>query len=257
MFDAHCHLQDERIMDNADELLDRAAAAGIRYFMCCGIAPSDWADVAFLTETYDAVWPAYGVHPWYVQACGDDWFNRLVDRLTANGGSAGVGEIGLDHALSPRNDAVQAEFFVRQLRLARDLRRPVSIHCRKAWGAMVDILTREGGLPHGGVIHSYSGGKELVPVLEKLGCYLSFSGSLTRTRNKRGRAACLAVSLDRLLIETDAPAMLPAGATGPHNLPENLIPVLETLSALRKTAPAVLADLTCRNALRLFKGASP
>jgi len=252
MFDTHCHLQDERIIGQVDAVIDRAARAGVRRMLCCGSEESDWADVARIGAGYGgAVSRAYGVHPWYVDRVGEGWDARLEGYLSGDA-SAAVGEIGFDHAVDPRNDAKQADIFTRQLEIAEHLKRPVSIHCRRAWGSLLSILREAGGLRFGGAVHSYSGPPDLVGELENLGCGISFSGSILAPGSRRAVESLKIVSPDRLLIETDSPDILPRGAPGPHNEPANLTIILYKAAEILGEPPETVAQRTYDNAVRLF-----
>ena len=227
--------------------------------LCCGTAESDWRQVSGLCARHSAIAPAFGLHPWYVRGKSANWMTALTDLLVGEPAAA-VGEIGLDHAIKERHDDEQAEVFTAQLRLARALERPASIHCRKAWESIVGIMDGMGGLSAGFMLHSYSGPVEMIPVLAEMGAYFSFSGSITRHRNERGHAAAVAVPLDRLLIETDSPDLtpvLPQAAGAPPqpetpNEPANLVYILKAVAELRKTSEAELAEVTWDNACRLF-----
>jgi TatD DNase family protein len=256
LFDAHCHLQDERLKDGADVTLARARKKNVISMMCCGCQESDWDKVHDLSVK-EGIVVSFGLHPWYVMQRTPKWLDTLRKFLDVVPG-AGIGEIGLDSAISDSDQQAQEEVFIRQLRLARELSRPVSIHCRKAFGRMMDILEAEGKVEQGGLIHSYSGSIELVPRLEQLGLYLSFSGAITQPQNKRARAVVVVVSPDRLLIETDSPDMPPVGVpTGAFNEPAYLPIVLETVAELRGSSQMETANLTSDNAQRLFmKGLS-
>lgn len=255
--DAHAHLQDAAFDRDRDAVLRRAAAAGVRRIVVNGTSPRDWDAVAALASRVPAVAPAYGVHPWFLDALPADGFDDLARRLSADP-SASVGEIGLDAAIEPRDDALQRDVFLRQLRLSRDLRRPASIHCRRAWGALLDLLRADGPHPAGLVLHSYGGGPDLVQPLAALNAFFSFSGTITHTRNRRSPAAARVVPPDRLLVETDAPDLppetLPApdGGGAPVNEPANLPLVVAALARARGTDPAATADLTWANSLRIF-----
>jgi TatD DNase family protein len=254
MFDSHCHLQDERIAGHVGSLIADAASAGVRRMLCCGSAEGDWADVARIGADYpESVSCAYGVHPWYVGKIGDDWDKELEGYL-ARDPSAAVGEIGLDNAVDARNDEAQAKIFVRQLEIAKQYSRPVSIHCRKAWGSLLSILKDIGGLAAGGAIHSYSGPPDLVGELEKLGCCISFSGSILIPGNKRAAESLKKVSPDRLLIETDAPDILPRGAPEPHNVPANLPIIMDKAAEILGEPPETIAARVYNNGMRLFCG---
>ncbi|MBU4459286.1 MAG: TatD family hydrolase [Verrucomicrobia bacterium] len=259
LFDAHAHLQDAAFAADLDGVFRRAAAAGVRRVVVNGTSPRDWDAVAALAARTAAVAPAFGVHPWFPDGLPADWLDDLARRLAADS-AATVGEIGLDTAVEPRDDRLQEEVFLAQLRLARNLRRPATLHCRRAWGRMLELLRAEGPHPVGLVLHSYGGGADLVPQLAALNACFSFSGTITYTRNTRSAAAARAVPPDRLLAETDAPDLPPEGAPagpagGPANEPANLPLVVAAIARARGVSMASAAALTSANAARLF-GAS-
>ena len=256
LFDAHCHLQDERLAPNLDGAVQRATQAGVRRFLCCGSSEHDWPLVATLARKYHGVIPAFGLHPWYVRDRSTEWLAHLTHALSD--APSVVGEIGLDHAIEPRNDEEQESVFAAQLHLARELNRPASIHCRRAWEQLLAVLKKSGALPRGFMIHSYSGAPEFVKPLADLGAFFSFSGSITRSGNKRGHRAAREVPADRLLIETDAPDLPPVIHEGDHisepsvNEPANLRYVVSALAGVRGCSIDQIAELTWNNACRLF-----
>ncbi len=257
LFDAHAHLQDAALAADSGGVLRRAAGAGVRRIVVNGTSPRDWDAVAALAAGSPLVAPAYGAHPWFLDALPPDWLDDLARRL-AGDASASVGEIGLDGAIEPRDETLQREVFLAQLRLARDLRRPASIHCRRAWGTMIDLLRAEGPHPAGLVLHSYGGGPDLVPPLTELNAHFSFSGTITHARNRRSPAAARAVPADRLLAETDSPDLPPEGLAAPAaggppvNEPANLPLVVAALARARAREPEAVAALTWANGVRLF-----
>ncbi len=259
LFDAHCHLQDERLASGLEQALNRAREGGVSGWLCCAMREWDWPLVCAVSERWDEVHPAFGLHPWYTTERSTDWKDRLRELLSAFP-AAWVGEIGLDHVVRPRHDADQIACFREQLEVARDYQRPVSIHCRKAWGAVLDVLDWMGPALPGVVLHSYSGGPEHVPRLVRAGAYFSFSGTLTRPRNLRGQAAARIAPDDRLLIETDAPDLLPVRPgvppSGPDevNEPANLVYVARYVAELRNMGLDELSEMTTRNAQRLLLG---
>ncbi|WP_300674853.1 TatD family hydrolase [Desulfoluna sp.] len=250
LFDTHAHLQDPRLAGVVDAMMDRARAIGVSRILSCGTREDDWAPLTALAARYPEILPAYGVHPWFIETLSPDWVNALGQRLTEN--RAAVGEIGLDFVVEGLDRGKQEAVFLAQLRLARALKRPVSIHCRKAWGRLMDLLKQEGGLPHGGAIHSFSGSMEVAQELVRLGAFLSFSGSITRPNNHKAKKNAAAVPPDRLLIETDSPDILPENLPGPLNEPAHVIQVVTTLATVRKTTPESVAEMTWNNALGLF-----
>ena len=251
LFDSHCHLQDARCIGGIDAILARAGAAGVAHMLCCGTSESDWQAVATLARRHPQIIPAFGLHPWFIDKRSPDWLAEL-ERMLRLFPSASVGEIGLDHTVGEKNDAAQADIFLAQLDLARTLERPVSIHCRTAWGDMLRILSARCGLPHGGAIHSFSGSPDLIPQLTGLKASLSFSGSIIDDRNRRSRACAAAADEQYLLIETDSPDIPPPGVELGANEPANVREVARALAEVRGCALDSIAERTSGNALRLF-----
>jgi TatD DNase family protein len=206
------------------------------------------------------VLPSFGYHPWYVKERTPDWQAQLARFLDAV--PSAVGEIGLDRWIEGFDLAAQEEAFVWQLRLAAEHGLPVSIHCLKAWGPLVEILRREPRPPCGFLLHSYGGAPELVPGLTKLGAYFSLPGYFAHERKHRQRETFRSVPLERLLIETDAPDQcLPAernrfpllDASGqPLNHPANVRAVYEFAAELLELPLEKVAAQVESNFLRLF-----
>ncbi|MGQ9662593.1 MAG: TatD family hydrolase, partial [Kiritimatiellia bacterium] len=174
---------------------------------------------------------------------------------------AAIGEVGLDRAIEDRNDQEQEVVFLDSLALAREFRRPLSVHCRRAWAALIECLQRVGHHEPGLVIHSYSGSLELIEPLASFGARFSFSGSITYPANRRGRKAAAAVPLELLLVETDAPDIPPClgdpgdgkeGGADRLNEPGNVALVIKTLSQIRGMKPEELAERVWENSQELF-----
>lgn len=267
LFDTHCHLQDAALARDQDGVMRRAAEAGVCRFLCCASAEGDWDAVADLAARYPGITPAFGLHPWRLEERRDGWLERLAARLRDHPAAA-AGEIGLDGALPHADAATQEEVFLAQLELSRRARRPVSIHCRRAWHRLPALLRRQGPHPAGIVFHSYSGGVELVAPLAGLNGYFSFSATVLHPRNTRARRAAQAVPPDRLLIETDAPDLPPETAAPdflplrdangrPVNEPAALILVAQGLADLRGIPLDELCRSTWQNARGLFDRGAP
>ena len=251
LFDAHNHIQDERLFPDLGNVMDRARAVGVVEMGVKGCCEADWLRVIEIMKTHEGIYPAFGLHPWFIAERSSDWLQTL-EKLLLEHPHASVGEIGIDHAIDDRNDADQEAVFLTQLELARRLNRPVSIHCRRAWGRLVELLDQSGELPRGMLIHCFGGSAEIATELVKRGAYISFSGSITRPNAKKAGPAIRAVPADRLLIETDAPDIMPTTAIGDLNEPANLRFVLTKAAELRDQSEAEIAELTTANARRFF-----
>lgn len=253
LFDAHTHIQDPRLAMNLEAILQRAQHAGVCRVAVKGCHEGDWGVVSRLGDAHAWVSPSFGVHPWYVEGASSGYLQQLAQLLTSYP-QAGVGEIGIDHAVESRNDNLQERVFLEQLDLARQLERPVSIHCRRAWGRLIKLLDHFGRLPRGMLIHCFGGSVEVAQELVKRGAWISFSGSITRPNNRKAGPAICAVPNDRLLIETDAPDILPSTMCDQAELnePSFLIHILEKAAKFRGISKEQLAELTYRNTMTFF-----
>lgn len=180
---------------------------GISHCIVNGTSPSDWERVASLAGQYpDLITPSFGLHPWKKPPEG--WYELLLKYLDRFPRAA-IGECGLDRWMKGHDLQLQIEVFIKQLNLAAQQNRPISIHCLKAWGAIIEILESHPLPKRGFLLHSYGGSAELIPRLAKLGAYFSLSGYFLQARKRHVIEAFQLVPTDRLLIETDAPDMLP------------------------------------------------
>lgn len=251
LFDCHNHIQDERLFPRLGKVMERARLAGVGRMAVKGCCEADWPKVEEIVNRYPEACFAFGLHPWFIGGRSDQWFQTLEKLLTTYP-QASVGEIGIDHALENRDDAEQEGVFLAQLEIARTFDRPVTIHCRRAWGRLIELLDQFGDLPRGMLIHCFGGSAEVATELVKRGAYISFSGSITRPNAKKAGPAIRAVPDDRILIETDAPDLLPHSIVADFNEPANLRFVLAKAAELRGVSEKSLAQLTCRNAERFF-----
>lgn len=232
LYDAHNHLQDEWLLPHLDQIASDLTKAGIAGAVVNGTTPDDWASVSALASRFPWVVPSYGVHPWDCGNRPSDWQGRLESRL-ATEPRARVGEIGLDRWIldsakpdDPRLAGLrrapldeQKEVFVWQLELAASHNLAASVHCIDAWGALLDTLRQSRRPERGFLLHAYAGSAELVQPFAELGAYFSFNGAFLDSKRENQRNTFKTIPLDRLLVETDAPAMPLRSAWRLYNLP--------------------------------------
>ncbi|KAK1305286.1 hypothetical protein QJS10_CPB11g01911 [Acorus calamus] len=152
LFDAHCHLQDPRIASAAPHLIRSAMDSGVLRFAVNGVSEArfhkssvssqkDWHVVKQMSEDHPCVVPCFGLHPWFVGERSPEWF-ELMKELFRNTPSAAVGEVGLDEGSHGKkiDFGTQVDVFRQQLELAKDLNRPVSVHCVRAFGELLEIM---------------------------------------------------------------------------------------------------------------------
>ena len=224
-FDAHSHLPGAE-SPHPDHLR-----------VVCGTCESDWGAVLAHAASDERVIPMLGLHPWFVAEAAPGWAPRLESLLRSH--PAGVGECGLDFARRDPDRASQEAAFRLQLRLARDLQRPIALHVVGAWGRIIDLL-REQGLPPAVMVHAFSGSPETARTLQSMGVFLSFSGGLLHPDRSRLRESLRAVDARHLLLETDGSA--------------DLIRVVAAAASIRGVSPKDLAAQTWENGQRCFRG---
>lgn len=260
-FDAHNHLQDERLAPYRADILRALPEAGIVKMVVNGSCEEDWPQVLELARAVPQVIPSFGYHPWYVRERSPNWKENLVKFLDSV--PSAIGEIGLDKWIKDSDFAAQEETFVWQLRLAAERNLPVSIHCLQAWGKLLEHLQHEPRPASGFVLHSFGGPREMIEPLAKLGAYFSLPGYFAHERKERQRETFKHVPRDRLLIETDAPDQslpedrvefplpnLPNGK--PVNHPANLRAVYQFAAELLNEQQGSLATQVERNFHTLF-----
>lgn len=205
--DSHCHLHDPRVIQDMDMIVGRASASGIKYMISCATMESNFDVTARLSKKFPSIIPCFGIHPWFVDTVSQNWKNSLADTLESC--ASGVGETGLDFTDKTADREAQMDVFTYQLMLAKELERPVNIHIRKGWDTFIHLLKKMGRFKVPGLVHSYSGSADMVPILEKYGLYLSFSGSVTNPGAKKVIQALKKVSHTGFVLETDTPDIMP------------------------------------------------
>ncbi len=255
--DSHNHLQDPRLGDPAP-LIAAMRSVGIEQCIVNATREDDWKQVEHLTISEpDFLLPAFGIHPWHAHTARPGWQEKLHAFLIKHP-QASIGECGLDTWVTKPSMETQRPVFIDQLRLAREFDRPITIHCLKAWGALFDAFT-EAPPPSRFLIHSFGGSIETARRLIPLGAYFSFSGHFLHPRKSAVLEVFRQLPPERILLETDAPDMLPPPdfITHPlpenHNHPANLPAIGKALAEALGMEPETLAALTRENARRCFR----
>ncbi len=250
LIDTHCHLNDPSFGDRLAVVMERAKAAGVCIFIVPTYDVESLYRTAQMALTYpDAIFPAYGIHPWFLG--GDvDW--EMVRHYIERAETVAVGEIGLD--LSPECPPadVQIPALIRQLEMAAEVGLPVIIHCRKAYGPLYDILKPFKGSVKG-VLHSYSGSRDAMDRFIDLGFYIGFSGSVTRRTARKYHKTAQSVPSARILLETDAPSIATETTVASEVEPRHVLEVAKKIADLRGLDEVDVCRLATENAWRLFQ----
>jgi TatD DNase family protein len=258
MIDSHCHLADETFAADLDRVVARAREAGLERVMV--ILEGGHAAEADQARRLEQLWPetrfAIGVHPHQAHQFADDPVRAahvVREQLASTPAARAVGEIGLDYHYDFSPPDVQQAVFRGQVRLARDLERPVVVHTREADDDTIAILRDEGRGQVRGVLHCFTGTDALATAGLELGFYLSLAGIITFPKAAGLRETVRHVPLDRLLAETDSPFLAPVPHRGKRNEPAYVARVVERLADLHGTTPAEMAARTSANFHTLFR----
>jgi TatD DNase family protein len=256
-FDAHCHLQDDRIVNSIDDIILQMRKNSVCKVVCNGTSPDDWAAVKHISEKYDEVLPAYGLHPWYLDEANADWKDILVQFLKACNYSS-VGECGFDKNVKDKfSYDLQKSIFCEHIDVANQFSKPVSVHCVNAYQLLWDSLSSiECDSPI--IIHSFSSSAEMMKQFCKLNVFFSFSGTLTR-KNSKYVNVLREVPRERILLETDSPDLLPDSGLLPsdvddgNNIPSNIVVIAEFAAEVLRIGVEELAEQVESNFDRVFR----
>jgi len=252
LVDSHAHLGLDRLYGDIDEVLRRAADAGVSGMVTIGIDLAQAQRAVAIAERYPHVRAAVGFHPHNASQADDDSLAEM-ERLARRPRVVGYGEIGLDfhYDYSPRD--VQRAVYRRQIELGKALGLPLIIHLREAYDEGLRLLEEAAPFPAAGVIHCFSGTEDDARRALDIGFCLSFPGTLTFKNADGLRTIAASLPGDRILLETDCPFLAPVPLRGRTNEPSFMVHTAQTLADLRwdgdleRTTAATTA-----NAARLF-----
>lgn len=254
--DAHNHLHDPRLGD-PEPVIAAMREVGVKHCVVNAVSEEDWSPVAALAVSHPGfVMPAFGIHPWKAHTAMPGWETRLAEWMERFP-NASFGECGLDGWVGEPAMEIQMPVFLAQLRLAREMDRPMTIHCLKAWQPLFDAFQQETP-PSRFLMHSFGGSIETARRLLPFGAFFSFSGYFLHERKSAVIEVFRQLPKDRILLETDAPDMLPPQhfVAHPHiggvNHPANLPRVAEGLATALGCPTEELVELASRNAARCF-----
>lgn len=253
LIDSHCHLDAAEFDTDRAQQVALCESLGLCAVVVPAVGRSNFEQVIELADRHPLVFFTLGIHPMYVEQAelADlDRLERLVELHLANPKFVGIGEIGLDHFVPDGDRARQTMFFEQQLRLAVAHGLPVILHVRRAVDAVLKALRRF--RPMSGIAHAFNGSAQQAAVFESLGFALGFGGAMTFTRALQIRRLATSLSLDSMVLETDAPDIAPAWLSGARNSPSELPQIAQSLAQLRGCEPEACIRHTGRTVLRVL-----
>lgn len=252
LFDTHAHIGLIH-EDPIEQLLvcQEAKKEGIEYLVSICNSLIDFDTVHANLKNASNVYHAVGISPSEVDHPGKDWEHRIQDIL-ADERVVAMGEMGLDYYHKFGNKNAQIELFIQQLEMAEQLDYPVIIHNREAGKDVLDILKER--LPaQGGVLHCYSEDWAYAKEALDLNLYISFAGNVTYRNARNLHETAKKMPLDRLLIESESPFMVPAEYRGKRNKPAYLKSTLNFIADLRDEDFEEVEETLLNNSKKIFR----
>ena len=252
LIDTHCHLNDEKLLCDADEIVASFKDDGLESAICLGYdMPSSECAVS-LAEKFGKIYAAVGVHPHDADTLDDEACQRILE-LAKHDKVVAIGEIGLDYYYDLSEREVQKPAFAKQIELANQAELPIALHVRDAYEDTRKILfDMKGYVKNGLLLHCYSGSSEYVKIFDKLDAYYAFGGAITFKNAKHNLESLAVVPKDRLLLETDCPYMTPVPFRGKTNEPKYVALVAQKAAQVLGVSVEEIEKITTQNAKRLF-----
>lgn len=249
--DSHAHLNDTAFENDLERTIDRALEAGLEAIVVPGFDLASSVKAVELAEQYQMLWAAVGIHPQDAKTW-DRVAATNLEQMLAEPKVVAVGEIGLDYHYNDSVKEDQLKAFIEQINIAKQYNKPVIIHNREAHQDTLELLTREKVGTAGGVLHCFSGSREMAVQFLQMGLQISFDGPLTFSNAVKLRDVAAGIPLERLLVETDSPYLTPHPFRGKRNEPAYVRLVGEKLAEIKKLPVEEVMRITSSNAKALF-----
>ena len=252
LIDTHTHLYVEAFDEDRDQVIEKAITVGVERFYLPAIDSTYTARMLDLEKKYpDHIRLMMGLHPTHVK---ENYKEELlhVEQFLAKRNFAAVGEIGIDLYWDKSFLKQQQEAFDAQISWAKEKELPIVIHCRDAFDEVFEVLEGHKGEELSGIFHCFTGTTEQAEKAIGLNLKLGIGGVLTFKNGKIDQFLDQ-ISIDHIVLETDAPYLAPAPFRGKRNQSEYLIYILRKLSEVHQRTEKELASLTSQNALAVFK----
>jgi len=252
MIDAHAHLQDERFADDGVEVLARAFASGISHIICSGYDLASSRQALEMAQADPRILAVAGIHPHEAGTFTEEDLDELY-RLARHPQVVAIGEMGLDYYYDGDYKAEQDKLLRAQIKLAREVGKPVVIHDRDAHQEVLRILREEKAGLNGGVMHCYSGSAAMALDFIQAGFAISLAGPLTFKNSKKTVEVAAKLELSQLLVETDCPYLTPEPYRGRRNEPFRVWEVAAKLAEIKGISLEAVEAATDHNCRQLFR----
>lgn len=248
--DSHCHIPMIEMEGGVAAILENAREQGIERMLCVSVDMDSYPALLELAGQHDCISASVGVHP-NTQMESEITIDELV-RHGRDPRVVAIGETGLDYFRSAGDLEWQRDRFRKHIRAAKELNKPLIIHCRDAKHDVLQILKEERADQIGGVMHCFVDDLDTAMRSIDLNFYISFSGIITFKNAVALQQVAKQLPESSLLIETDSPYLAPVPYRGKANQPAYVRHVAESLAKLREVSLHQIAAATTANYYRLF-----
>lgn len=258
LFDTHAHLDFPKLSEEMDAILERATEAGVDRIVTIGASrglDSNYRALSIARAHPDRIRATAGIHPHDASVCDDQVFATIRDEFSRLPEVVAIGETGLDYYYDKAPQEKQRTVFRRFLELAIEVDKPVIIHSREAEEDTVRLLEESGCRK--GIIHCFTGSKEMAFQCLDLGFHISFSGIVTFKNGRDLLEIASQIPVERLLVETDSPYLAPTPKRGKSNEPSYVRYTAEKIAEARGLSLDELATMTTKNASELYQWPLP
>ena len=248
IFDTHSHYDDSKFNPDREVILNSLQSQGISFVVSCGCDIDSTQFNFDLAQKYDYMYFAAGFHPENLEGASLEDL-RIIEKFAKNKKCVAIGEIGLDYHWMSSSKKVQKDFFEAQIDLAKRLDMPVIVHDREAHGDTLDILKNT---KPKGVVHCFSGSKEMAKEIIKLGMYIGLNGVVTFNNARKSLEVVKEIPLDKLVLETDCPYLAPVPMRGKINNSSYIPYIAQKIADILDMDAQELLNQTNENAKKLY-----
>jgi len=251
LVDTHAHLQWASFDKDREDVISRARKVDVKYIVNIGFDLDGSREAIELAEKHERLYATVGIHPHNASKLNENVLDKLRT-LSENPKVVAIGETGLDYYrnLSPRE--AQKKAFEAQLFLAEELRLPVIVHDREAHADTLEMLLKFKGKING-IMHCFSGSREMAEQCIKTNFYVSFAGPVTFPESHKLHEIARWIALNKILLETDSPWLAPQDMRGKRNEPAFLPFTAKKIAKLKGISVDELAEATTENAKEIFQ----
>jgi TatD DNase family protein len=250
LVDSHSHLQWSSFDKDREKVINRAKEADVKYIVNIGYDLEGSKTAIEIAEKHEGLYATIGIHPHNASEVNGKVLDGLR-RLSENSKVVAIGEIGLDYYRNLSPKATQQKAFETQLLIAQELKLPVVIHNRDAQTDILKTLSKFKGKLNG-IMHCFSGSREMAEQYVKMDYYISFAGPVTFPNAHKLHESAKLIDLNKILLETDCPWLAPQEMRGKRNEPAFLPFTAEKIANLRGISLAELAEATTKNTRQIF-----